>query len=384
MSKIIAKVIKRALSIFGLIVPKKNNRVLFKSVPDYAGNCKALSDFIRKNHDNYEVVWIYSTYKKDSDKDVIWVKNGTLKSLFYILTSKYIVTTHNEMIGIKSANQEYISLWHGMPLKKICYLSQKDEEFMVDYSAKRIATSEIMRSIIASAFHEKASNVIITGQPRNDFLFEKVSFPFCEESTYRKIIVYAPTFRQNEYVADSIDGDRIQSNNFFRLCDFDYQKLCEFLENNNFLLLVKLHPFEENALNGQSFPDYIKIIKSKEFNASGYDINHLLCVADCLLTDYSSVYFDYLILNRPIGFVIPDYESYKLSRGGFTLEPTEFWMPGEKLSMQSSLLAFLDKSLNLESDDYRDNRSYVSDALNTYKDNKNSERVFKEFIGKEI
>ncbi len=251
---------------------------------------------------------------------------------------------------------------------------------MEAYSAKRIATSEIMRTIIASAFHERVDNVVITGQPRNDFLFEKIEFDFLKSNNYKKTILYAPTFRQNDYVLSSSDGEAIKNNNFFRLDDFDISKLSVFLESRKILLLVKLHPFEENALNGIEFPECIKIIKSDEFNSSGYDINHLLAISDCLLTDYSSIYFDYLILNKPIGFVVPDYDKYRSNRGGFTLEPSDYWMPGEKIILQYELLDFLDSVVDGGNDKHAIIRTQVNNALNTYKDNLNSKRVFDLFI----
>ncbi|WP_421356315.1 CDP-glycerol glycerophosphotransferase family protein [Pseudocitrobacter faecalis] len=379
MNKKIIKLSKLILSVLNGLIPKKNNRVLFKSVPDYAGNCKALSDYILKEHPEYEVVWLYSKYKSDEGR-INWVKKGTFLGYWYVFTSKYIVTTHNEMIGVKAFNQVYLSLWHGMPLKKVCYLADKEVMLMESFSAKRIATSEIMRSIIASAFNERVDNVIVTGQPRNDFLFDKKDFDFLSEREYKKIVLFAPTFRQNSYVHDKTDGAKIENANFLRVQDFDLGKLQEFLKLNDVLLLVKLHPFEENALNGIEFPDNIKIIKSEGFNSHGYDINHLLAISDCLITDYSSIYFDYLILNKPIGFLIPDCESYINSRGGFTLEPISFWMPGEKLSLQCELIDFLNTVLIELKDSHILNRTQVNDALNTYKDGFNSKRVFDIFI----
>lgn len=380
MRKRIIKAIKKTLALLNSIIPKNKHRILFKSVPDYTGNAKALSDYIYLNHERYELIWLYNTYINNNDKKIKWVKSRTLRSIYYLLTSRYIVTTHNEMISLAGKNQLYISLWHGMPFKKICYLTPKDADFMESYSAKRIATSEIMRAVIASAFHERADNVFITGQPRNDFLFERKEFDFIDYDRFSKIVLYAPTFRQNEYVHNNNDGKKIVYDNIFRLDDFEISKLCDFLESNKILLLVKLHPFEENALNGVDFPECIKIIKSNEFNSLGYDINHLLAISDCLLTDYSSTFFDYLILNRPIGFVIPDLEAYEKSRGGFTLEPASFWMPGEKISSQYELIKFLNMVIVNKEDLHRSSREQVNNALNTYKDSLNSKRVYELFI----
>jgi CDP-glycerol glycerophosphotransferase (TagB/SpsB family) len=377
MKKKLVRFAKKTLSIINSLIPKNKYKIVFKSVPDYSGNCKALSDYIFSYHKEYKIIWIYTNYKQKCSPGYTWVKAKKFLAFYHMLTSKYVVTTHNEMVAIKGWNQVNISLWHGMPLKKICYLAPNEVSYMEDYSAKRIATSEIMKAIISASFHERADNVIITGQPRNDFLFEDKKFNFLDsEKTFSKTILYAPTFRHNSFAEKNSDGRAIEDSNFFRFLSFNLQDLQSFLKRHNILLLIKLHPFEEDALNGIEFGRNVIVIKSNEFNALGYDVNHLLKISDCLLTDYSSIYFDYLILNRPIGFVVPDYSEYKRKRGGFTLEPEEYWMPGEKIETQNELIDFLKATLVDNLDKYKVLRNQVNDSLNTFKDNKNSERVF--------
>ena len=340
-----------------------------------------MSDYISREHKEYKIIWLYSQKHHYDDKNITLVKAKTMKALWYLLTSKFIVTTHNELVSITAANQLNISLWHGMPLKKICYLASKEVDYMESHSAKRIATSEITKSIISASFHERADNIIITGQPRNDFLFEKKKFPFLSsQHEFDKIVLYAPTFRYNQHSEFYSDGDKIENDNIFRFKESNFLELNNFLEENNILLIVKLHPFEEETLNKINLSKNVKVIKSEEFNTLGYDINHLLAISDCLLTDYSSIYFDYLILNKPIGFVIPDYESYKNNRGGFTLEPAEFWMSGEKITNQKQLMKFIFDTLVKNIDGHKEIRMYVNEALNSFKDNRNSERVFDAFI----
>ena len=369
---------KKIFSMINNLIPKKKNKVIFKSRPDVSGNAKAFSDYLVTNQKEFEVVWIVESEGRFQPGPVKYVRKGSFSALLHYVTSRYIVTTHNEMIGTRASSQNYISLWHGMPLKKICYLGEYDYKGMEDFSANRIATSEIMRAIISACFCEKANNVYVTGQPRNDFLYHNqgIKFPGAAE---KKTILYAPTFRENQEAAAYSDGKEISDNNFLRVTDFNMATLDDFLEKHNAQLFIKLHPYEENAFIDTNLSDNIKVIKTDFFQQHNLDVNHLLRDIDILVTDYSSMYFDYMLLNRPICFLIPDLQSYANSRGGFTLQPVEWWMPGAHIQSQFALQDELEKLLSGH-DDYINHRTRVNSIINLYKDGKNSERVFRQFF----
>lgn len=373
--KSIRKIISLIISTVSLLFPKKSARVFLKSKPDYSGNCKALSDYIIESKLPYELIW--SCNSEINNKHVKVVKPGTLKELYYYFTSKYVVTTHNEMIGPIARNQIYISLWHGMPFKKICYLGDNDYKGMIDYSAIRIATSEVMRSIISASFREKANNVYVTGQPRNDYLFKPVKLDDINirNCANKNIILLAPTFRMNNENNKYSDGENISDNNFLRVKDFELKIINDYLEASNSHLILKLHPYEEAYFQGvASLSSNITIISSDELKTKNIDLNQLLPLVDILITDYSSIYLDYLILNKPLIYLIPDLDAYSTSRGGFTLEPFEFWTPGEKVTSQSELLEAIDKIISGK-DDYLIKRCEVNSIINKYNDGNNSQRV---------
>ncbi|MDU4940935.1 MAG: CDP-glycerol glycerophosphotransferase family protein [Mixta calida] len=379
--KSLIRMSKKILSCLIYLIPKDKEKIIFKSRPDFSGNAKALSDYIQKNHKNYKIVWFVEAQNYTATSGVRLFKAGTLSALWQYATAKYIVTTHNEMIGTKSGNQIYISLWHGMPLKKICYLGEFDHQGMEDYSSYRIATSEVMRAIIAACFREKANKVYITGQPRNDFLYDqaaaKKGLKFLASG--KRKIFYVPTFRENQEANEYSDGESIENNNFFRVKDFDLTALNLFLQENNCQLFIKLHPYEENIYLDLQLSENIRIIKSDELRNNGLDINHLLAHMDMLITDYSSVYFDYMLLDKPICFLTPDLDAYSKSRGGFTLEPVDYWMPGYHCSTQSELLNEIE-TLLAGNDRYAGHRSSINAIINQFKDDRNSERVFKQFF----
>jgi len=379
MKKIVVKVLKALFCAINSIIPKKDKLILFKSRPDFSGNARAFYEFIKLNHSEFDLVWVIEN--QSAYPDLKTVKPKSVGWFFCFIRSKYIVTTHNEMIGVKGKNQVYISLWHGMPLKKICYLGDYDYQGMEDYSAYRIASSEIMRSIISASFREKANNVYITGQPRNDYLFEedKANDLLAGIQENKKVILYMPTFRENQEAKEYSDGEKIERDNFLRVKDFSLTELNDFLIGKNYHLIVKLHPYEENSLLNINLGECITLITTAILREQDIDVNHLMAKSDILISDYSSAYFDFMILNRPICFLIPDLDAYAENRSGFTLEPVESWMPGAKVHTQKELLIELEE-LAKGNDIFAGKRNEISEMINKHKDNKNSERVFRQFI----
>lgn len=358
------------------LIPKKSNKILFKSTPDFVGNSLALFEYISKNHERYELLWLTNEKVNQNYNKKRYYKNS-LRAMYEYVTSKYIITTHGDVCRIKSKHQNYINLWHGMPLKKIGYLG-KEVRFMesksYNRSSYRIATSELTRSLIAGSFNEKANNIKITGQPRNDYLynnFELSKIGIKEDEGFDKIIFYVPTFRES--------SQDIINSNFFRFPTYNHKKFLEYLKENNILFLLKLHPYEEGILKDIVENKNFKVIKSKLLSSKDIDINQILSKVDLLISDYSSVYIDYLNLNRPIFFVVPDLEEYREERDGFTLEPFEEWIPGEKIIRFEELISKLNDFIE-GADEYKEKRRVINAMLNKFSDNKNSERTFFEFI----
>ncbi|EMQ5758749.1 CDP-glycerol glycerophosphotransferase family protein [Proteus mirabilis] len=379
--KFVIRILKRGCSLMNTLIPKNSKKIVFLSIPDYTGNSKAFYEYIKKNHNNYSTYWLVKPtfHRKKSN----FVNKNNILAIYHYMTSKYIVSTHNEMVGIAGKNQIYISLWHGMPFKKICYLGDIDHIGMEDYSAKRICTSEIMRSIISASFHEKANNVYVTGQPRNDLLYEEYPIRniINDIPENKKIIYYIPTFRENMNNHKYSDGERIKDNNFLRVIDFDINLIDEFLEKINCILILKLHPYEEEYFKDiQALSKNIFNLKSSSLSEKNVDINQILSQSECLITDYSSVYFDYLILNKPIIFLTPDIKTYRKKRGGFTLEPFDQWTPGKKVTSQTELLIELSYLFVENRDNYKEKRNSINNIINKYQDNNNSWRVYEKFF----
>lgn len=205
-----------------------------------------------------------------------------------------------------------INLWHGVPLKKIALLDPNLKKAARIYFKKIfsenytciLTTSHELIPLMARSFAVSEDKIKVWGQPRNDGLFQKNDcreilgqlFPDLPE--YTKTVLYAPTFR---------DYGQVQ---LFPFKDFDQKQLEAFLEEKNMLLFVRTHVAEQ----GSAAPYLGKRIRFLG-NEQAEDVTGILNIFDCLITDYSSIYIDYLLTDKPMIFLPYDRQQYLDGRG---------------------------------------------------------------------
>ena len=160
-------------------------------------------------------------------------------------------------------------------------------------------------------------------------------------NNYNKVIMYAPTFRNG---LGEINGN-LNSKNILNLEEYDEQKLIGYLESNNYLLILKMHPSEENIIKLDNKTKNIIILKDEDMLRNIITINEVLNGIDLLIADYSSIYIDYINLLRPILFINTDIEKYKKERGIFFNSNT-FWFPGPQVKRIDDFINEVDKLLN--------------------------------------
>lgn len=205
-----------------------------------------------------------------------------------------------------------INLWHGVPLKKIALLDPNLKKAARIYFKKIfsenytciLTTSHELIPLMARSFAVSEDKIKVWGQPRNDGLFPKNDcrkilgqlFPDLPE--YTKTVLYAPTFR---------DYGQVQ---LFPFKDFDQEQLEAFLEEKNMLLFIRTHVAEQ----GSAAPYLGKRIRFLG-NEQAEDVTGILNIFDCLITDYSSIYIDYLLTDKPMIFLPYDRQQYLDGRG---------------------------------------------------------------------
>lgn len=279
-----------------------------------------------------------------TDHRTVIVKYNSRRYFRYYARAKYWITNWRLSDAIiKKDNQILIQTWHGTPLKKIgmdleiegnATTSQKKGHAMYLNDAKKydyfISPSAFCTKVFASAFGlnqlNKQNILIETGYPRNDFLFR-----YTEEDVRnlkkelhlpenKKIILYAPTWRDNQHqlgVGYTFDASKY-INDFLESISDDY------------MVILRLHYLVANQLDLSAF-------KGKAIDYSRLDdINRLYVVSDMLVTDYSSVFFDYANLNRPILFYMYDLDEYQSNVRDFYIDLKE--LPGPIVKNERELL----------------------------------------------
>jgi CDP-glycerol glycerophosphotransferase (TagB/SpsB family) len=360
------------------LIPKSKNKVMFISRPDFSDNAYYMFRYMKKKDiTEKELLWLIydkSVYKLLLEKgyqNIFYLKS--IKGIYQYFRSKYIITSSSSLWQIKSPLQKQYDLWHGIPLKNILCMGEKDTKpkRYTGNITKRFATSQLTKALLSASFDFNALKIEVTGQPPTDVFFEEIEKCLSKVvnkniTDYNKVVIYMPTYRHGYKIEEGI---QFNTNNIFRMQGYEHKKFLEFLKNEKILLLLKLHQYEEKLYKNIDLGSNIVWIDSKQMMKNDINIYDILKETDMLITDYSSVFFDYLLLDKPIIFVPLDLDTYKQNRG-FELEPYEFWTPGDKVFNQTDL-----QNSIINNTDYRQKREDIKKIMFTHTNNFASERI---------
>lgn len=384
------KILNSLLNLIRLFVKKNNNTIVYHSFPDIADNSFATFIFVSENLKQYKNIWLIdnfhlkenflkliSNYTKS--ENFIILKKSSFRGFYYYLTAEIVFHTHglyNYLGNIEG--QIKINLWHGMPLKKIGYFENPKQK-NVQISTYHIATSKFYQKILAKAFGVKQDKVKIIGQTRNDFLFShKISIHtlFNDLKSYNKTVLWMPTFRKSINKDIRIDGSIEKEKDFFN--DDALSNLNQFLKGNNSICYVKIHPMDYRKKEDFQLLSNIKFIDNSSFDNNLINMYSTFSSIDILLTDFSSIYIDFLLLNIPIGFVFSDLDEFKKSRGFIFKDPLKY-MPGKIISNVKELELFLRDIIILNNDQFVEERLEIKKLFHKY-DKDFSKKLFQTII----
>ena len=366
------RIILNLAQIINRIVPKKDNQIFFYSSPDYSDNARILFEKICEsgNKNNYSFVWAVNDYKKYKNriKRATVVKHRTLRNLWHYCRSRYIIRTHS-LWGNRYVHGKQIMCvaWHGMHFKGY---TQKDLRKPGDvYFDHFCVTAPIFAPMYSHIFSVPVENFDVTGLPRDDYLFDENNeiIDVLNLGRFKKRIIWMPTYRSTN-MARATEGKETEFG-IPLLRREDLSILNEKLKQLNYCLILKLHHWASESIGELDYSNIIEI-KDKDI-PEPYSLYHLIAKMDAMLSDYSSVWGDFLLLNRPIGFAFDDLEEYKKSRT-MELDPIEDYMPGMRIKNTEDLFVFFD-SLELE-DKYIEERKRIADIFLAYQDGNSSIR----------
>ena len=349
-----------------IIKPKKNLWLFGAWFGNkYSDNTKYLFEYIIKNHQEINCIWITEDKTLLSNKQFIY--RHSLKGMFYALRAEVFIVTHSTTADLYYFINDYarivVQLWHGIPIKKIVHDDKLhnviDSKFKRYYKEKYsliIASSDSDKKNLTSAFKVEDNIVKVTGYPRNDI--------FTEQNINKKLkaykILYAPTLR----------GGKGKSINLFDEYDFEIDNVIILLEKLDIYLDIKMHPV--NKID----PAFKESIQHKRINflESDIDINNILSEYSIIISDYSGIYIDYLLLNRPIIFAPFDYEKYLLEDRQLYYNYEDV-SPGPKCMNWIEVLVWIEKFIN-NKDLYLKEREDTKNIFHSFEDCNNSKRVY--------
>lgn len=336
------------------IYSKKENIILFTSFTgrQFSDSPRALYEYFKDNDlfSNYRFVWAFrnpDVFPNDLDK----VKISSFAFLKILMSSKVWISNASieRLIPYKPEETIYINTWHGIPLKYIG-TDALDCDPMVGnwYENVRFdlltACSNYDKAILQHVF-PSTENIVLTGLPRNEVLVNHKMNKYKKSNQYRYVVLYAPTFRENT----TSFSNAFSEANLSKLSDV--------------LFLIRGHYFSDVHLSGKNIID-----------VSGEDINDVMECADILVTDYSSIMFDYALLNKPILLYPYDLNQYIKERG--------MYLDYRSLGL-SMILSFEDLEKYLSSLDvhYKDEVKKTEQLCHRFQKNNNSLEYISNYLG---
>lgn len=370
--------------------------IIFTSFNGKSYSCspKAIYEemLIDKKFEDYKFVWGFKEVEEhkwlENNRDTKVVKFMSKEYQKCMAAAKYWIFNYRPRDYIFPRKEQiFVECWHGTPLKRLGYdlehtdnamNSKKEIRKKYKLDAKKfkyfISPSKFASEKFISAWNLKEFNkedvIIEQGYPRNDFLYNYTENDVKEikkklgiENDKRKIILYAPTWRDNQHTATI---------GYTYKTEVDFDKMKKNLEKD-YIILFRAHYLVSNSFEFDKYTNFIYDVSKVD------DINELYIISDILVTDYSSVFFDYANLKKPIVFYMYDLEAYRDDIRGFYFDISE--LPGPIVRTEDELInqiEFLTKNFK-----YDEKYKKFNETYNYLDDGNASKRVIEKIINKE-
>lgn len=279
-----------------------------------------------------------------------------------MLRSRILIFTHGladfqPYFPKKIKGRIYFNLFHAIAVKSLSKNLTEKEKISINEWDYFLVSSDFESRFIHHQFGISYDKLLTLGQPRNDVIITKHKLPRVSE---KKMVLYAPTFRDNSIVE------------LFPFKDINLKLLDDFLGTHNFEIMIRLHVNDENKYK---FEKKYQNLNNIYFTGSDKipSINDFLYKVDFLITDYSSIALDFLLLDRPIAYIPYDFDEY-LSYRGFSFDFYKH-TAGPILKSQVDLISFLE----IKDDDYKTKRNEMKNLFHKHQNGRSSNNIY-EFI----
>ena len=354
------------------------NYIVFESEPDLSDNTKAVFDEMLRRGLNkkYRFIWWVKQVREDLPQypntyylDTATKRNERLLS-WVIFRAKCRICC-NKFLTTSLQSRKSFYLTHGTALKK---LNNYQVPERIQYT---LVASEAVKEMMARELKGDISGFHALGYPRNDILHTaNRDLHQLLDGEYRKVIVWYPTFRQHK------GGMKTGAVNALPVLH-DTQaaiRLNELAREKGVLIVVKPHFAQDIRYISDHHLSHIRFIDDGFFVRNHISSYEFVGSCDALITDYSSIYFDYLLCDKPVAVIWEDIEDYR-KNPGFALDP-QFYMQGaEKIYNLEDFAAFL-TNVAEGRDELSRQRQKICGLVNYAADGQNSRRVV-DFIVRE-
>ncbi|MBQ6623118.1 MAG: CDP-glycerol glycerophosphotransferase family protein [Mogibacterium sp.] len=357
----------------------KPDSIVFVSSADYTGNPKALFLYMIEHgyNEKYKITWLFEHKENmfdfglpNVDTALIWNKHGerTPAAQKAIMSARYIFYSHNVNWARKyGEDQTFVNLWHGCGYKDNVKTDKK--KIYYDYV---IVTGHKYIEVFKEHLKDPDGNIVPLGYPRNEFFTSNRSSAAKEleelkaKASATKAVIWMPTYRKS--VLSRLDSDTNMGDTGLPVLyeEKDLREFDEHCKKRGVLLVLKQHSLQSNY--SVSLDPYSNIVFMDEQYLKDKDIElyELMGRTDALLTDYSSTAIDYILLDKPIGYTVDDFDEYQEARG-WCLDNVKEYMAGHHIANMEELKQFID-DVSDGLDPHKEWRNRIRPELQTYED----------------
>lgn len=369
-------IIELFATICRIFIPVKSHVMVFESFPDYSDNSRALSEYLINNGfgDTHTIYWTVKdpSYCKEKypNSKVNFVSNSGIYRIINLpifISAGWLFATHGYPYYNHKhirKNQHFIKVWHGCGFKDADSKLKNDKSNSIDNFEKILLVSDFFKKYMAPRWRWPQEKVIAKGFPRFDWLLTKTDeakafYRSFQKSQLDKILIWMPTFR-NHISGAYNDNDDIKQFPIIYTPQ-EWKLIDDYCNKHNVVILVKLHPMQKNYDIPWQELSNVHLLTNEMLDYYDTNLYSFLSVTDGLISDYSSVTVDYMIVDKPIAFTLDDFYLYNKGRGFIIDNPLDY-MPGHHLYNIEDMKIFI-KDISCDCDKFKDNRKQLYDIL---------------------
>lgn len=357
------------------ITPKRRTKIVVHSRPDFEDGALAVLDELLAR--GYKPLVLLETplaqHADVSDlveHGVTFAEKNSTRGRLHYLTAGTVFTTHpvyraHAPVG----SQKLVYIGHGEPLIKASGYWIGEEAIGATVA---IASSTVGKAFRCVQHGLRPDKVLLVGAPRNDRLLraepeqmrQAVARWLPDQTS--NLFLWLPTFRGD--ISGGLDGVDLDTGTPLDLEELE--RVDRWLAANRSAILLK--PHRRSRAIPESL-ERIRTIDEAALNRARLPLSSILAAADCLITDASSIWVDFLLLSRPLICCFPDLEEYRSTRG-LNLEPYDAWFPGPLVTDAQGLVEEMAR-VTAGADPYADKRDWLARAFHAHRDGMASPRL---------